>query len=471
MTSKLNFDLGLAMLERLEVMIESPYLRLLAPSLPMHGWATRPAAADPSVLLVVGVATVICGSDRRADAELRCHWPRLRAAFLAAGYPAPAEPVLSSHFRYYRDSVLGGAMPDAFRVECREMAVGQVLAMDQMPAVDSPWLQPLAEQTVVADGTWMKAASEVRSRRDSRAAKGGTPRILDDVSRRNKEKAWGYNMCIRSTRGSAARQRIILDVVREVGGKELDVVVPAVLRLREQLGDRFRCLVYDGAMRGVHNRELRAAGLVTMNKPRGIRERDQWERFRGMRLGQSQAVFELPTGCVDRHLLNVSAGMMWELSRTPVGGFQRLRALEVVGLERHRNVDGTYRWEMRLTIRCRHGDHTVVIDPNVKKIPAVSVKTLMAKPSAKTRGKAKVNLSDDLRLAQVNEDYFWNVYGRRNDAEGTNKNLKSDYGLGHRARSYTAERLEFDMWLLVMLTNTLAWKEHIQEGRHLRTAA
>lgn len=59
-----RFDEGLSQIERLEVLIDSPLLKLVAPRLPAHGTRTKPALADPAALLVVGAATVIFGSHR-----------------------------------------------------------------------------------------------------------------------------------------------------------------------------------------------------------------------------------------------------------------------------------------------------------------------------------------------------------------------------------------------------------------------
>src|SRR5690606_35004795 len=54
---------------------------------------------------------------------------------------------------------------------------------------------------------------------------------------------------------------------------------------------------------------------------------------------------------------------------------------------------------------------------------------------------------------------------------GSNKNAKFDFGLGHRARSYTRQRHETDLWLYALLANSLVWQEHRQRVGGRRQAA
>lgn len=459
-----GFDDGVAQIERLEILIDSPLLKLVAPHLPAHGTRTKPALADPAALLVVGEATVIFGSDRRADAELRAHWPHLRACFKGSGYRVPATPLLARHFRDYRDKVLGGRLPAEVKELARDLAANLAIEIGLFPEVDSPWDAPDFGQVVVADGSWWAAASKVRTVDESRS-KHGNPRVVADADPHNKH-SWGYNFCFLGVRGEHPRQRVMLDIAHAQGQHEMEAVLPAVARLRARVGDRFRLFVYDGAMHGVHHQAVRAMGLMALNKPKGIRKRDQWKQFRNTDVGAAAAVFELDIDCGERHLFNVAAGMTWELAAQEWLGsvkFTRLRVLEVNEVRRV-EVDGSFKFELDCTVRCKHGHHRVVINPDAT-FSAITAGKLARDPIRSTKDSAKVNLSEQLRSCQVNTEEFWKLYARRNDIESGNKTMKFDFGLGNRSRSYRVGAHETDPWIHMLLANSLVWREHLQSGR------
>lgn len=460
-----RFDEGLAQLERLEILIDSPLLKLVAPHLPQHGVRTKPALADPAALLVVGAATVIYEADRRADAELRSHWPHLRRCFDTAGYRVPTTALQARHFRDYRDKVLGGRLPDEVKEVARDLAAELAMEIGLLPEVDSPWDAPEIGQIVAADGSWWAAASKVRTVEESRS-KCGIPRVVADADPHNKH-SWGYNFCFLGVRGEHARQRVMLDIAHAQGQQEMEAVLPAVARLRARVGDRFRLFVYDGAMHGVHHQAVRAMGLMALNKPKGIRKRDQWRRFRTTEVGAAAAVFELGIDCGERHLFNVAAGMTWELAVQEWLGsvkFKRLRVLEVNEVRRV-ELDGSSKFELECTVRCKHGHHRVVIDPDAT-LPAITVGKLARDPTRSTKDSAKVNLSEQLRSCQVNTEEFWELYGTRNDIESGNKTMKFDFGLGTRSGSYRVGAHETDLWIHMLLANSLAWREYRQRGWH-----
>lgn len=456
MTEMYDFKRGLAQVERLEVLIGSPLLQLLRSELPVYGMATKPSSAEPASLLVVGAATLICGSDRAADRELNAHWLRLGRAFLAAGYRVPVEPLRSQHFRDYRDKILGGEFPGQWKDAARGLFAGLAVEIGLFPQSGATWADPDLDGIVSSDGTWFRAASEVRSIKTSRS-KTGTPRVLHDTDRKNK-RGRGYMFCITSVRGSDPRKRVVLDIAHAPKSAEMDVVIPGVLRLRERLGDRFRCFVYDGAMHGKDHRLLRESGLVTVNKPKGVRRLDQWERFLGSDVGGEAKVLELDMGCGRRHLLTVTAGVFWELEPKALRGYRRSRILDVSDLRRLDPVDGLYSWELDLIVRCSHGDHLYTVDPNAR-VPCATGETLMKSDGRPLEYRSTVNLSDKLRVIQVNDENFAAIYGRRNDSESGNNSVKFDFGLGQRARSYSVERHDTDMWIYALLANALVWKE------------
>lgn len=464
----LDFVGGLSHVERLEVLIRSPLLRLSTETLPTYGNATKPSLAEPAALIAFGVATLIFGSDRAADREVRAHWPRLRTAFRSAGYRVPDESLRSHNFRDYRDKFLGGGLSEDWKAPVRELFVGLALEVGLFPESDAAWNEPHLDGIVSADGTWFSAASEVRNI-DASRTKLGSPRVLDDVDGKNKadKKGWGYMFCITTVRGSEDRLRVVLDITHAPRSAEMDVVVPVVKLLRGLLGDRFRCFDYDGAMRGIHHREIRSAGIVSVNKPRGVRRLDQHAKFKNTDVGSGAKILEPVVGCPERHLLTVTGGSFWEIGPKLISGYLRTRVLKVTDIRRSGSTSEGFDWELDLLIPCRHGDHTFTVDPNAT-LPCATGAALKKSGGGALTMRSKVNLSEDLRIVQVHDDDFAKIYGRRNDSECGNKNLKSDFGLGHRARSYSVERHDTDLWLYALLSNSLVWAEHTQRQRESR---
>lgn len=451
-----DFESGLSVVEMLIELIESPFLAVLRETLPVHGMRTRPSVADPAALLVVGAATVVCGGDRPADRELAFHWDKLLPHFVAAGMRVPSKPLRAQNFRDYRDGVLGGALPEEFKETARDLFAGFAKDLGLFGDDESPLTDPGLTQTVYADGTNFAAATQVRDLSTSRS-KLGEPRVAHDADQWTK--GWGYTFCLLLARGAGLHQRVMLDVVHAPGIREMEVVVPAVKALQRRLGAGFRCFVYDGAMQGMHHRELRASGLVTVNKPKGIRRIDQWKAYRNSVMGNDAKLFELDDGCSRRHLLTVAAGMVWDVEETS-WGLVRRAVLDNVA---HRRLDvggGRFAWEVDYVVRCPHGDHTVTVDPNAT-YPAQTVREFNKDRRATTAGRATMNLSEDLRMVQVNDpEILGPLYGLRNDAEANNSTFKHRYKLGSRSRSYTAARLDTDLWLCALLANTLAWREN-----------
>jgi hypothetical protein len=462
-----NFEAGLSSIEKVIEFIESPFLAALKASLPAQGMNTKPAKAEPAALLAVGAATVVFGSDRAADRELAYHWDALLPHFESACLRVPADPLRSQHFRDYRDRVMGGQLPDAFKELTRELFAQFALELGLFPRVASPWTAPQLNQSVYADGTKFAAASQVTGVKNSRAQL--HPRVVTDADEWTHGR--GYTFCLLVARDPRPHRRVILDIVHAPNSSEMDVVVPAAIALRHRLGTGFRAFIYDGAMRGTHHVALRRAGLVTVNKPRGIRRIDQWRTFQDSRLGKAAKVFELDTGCERRHLLTLAAGMAWDVEPGVGQDLHRRRVLELGDLRRLPATSGEYRWEADLIIRCPHGDHVVTIDPN-ETISATTVRALRTQPDGSTGTRqATANFSEDLRLVQVNdEDLFAPLYGLRNDSESGNNHLKFTYRL-NRSRSYTVGRHDTDLWLYALMANTLVWREHCTiTGRRPLTA-
>ena len=136
------------------------------------------------------------------------------------------------------------------------------------------------------------------------------------------------------------------------------------------------------------------------------------------------------------------------------------------GQGRKRTGDG-FEWELDVALRCGAETHVWTVDPNSTIRCATGATLLSGGPLS---NRSTLNLSEQLRVLPPNDELFAPAYGRRNDSESGNKNAKSDFDLGHRARSYTRQRHETDLWIYALLANALVWKEHAQLRRPSATS-
>lgn len=468
---RFSFDSGLSDIRALELLIAGPLLRLLQAELPKYGMATKPSAAEPAALMVVGVASVLCGSDSRADSELVDHWPRLHQAFRENGYRVPEHPLTTGAFRYYRDEVLGGSMPESLAAMLRAAFAHLAIQLGLLPESEEPWLEPAVGQIVAADGTWQKAASEVTCVEDSRTAFPGNredrirrSRILEDTSALYS--SVGYNTLVFSVRGDETRLRVILDV-RNSRQSEMGDVVPALQDLVALVGtERLRCFVYDGAMTGEVHREIRTScGVLTVNKPKGIRSAGQWQRHRESLVSPDASGFQLP-GILSQcaKVFNVAGGLIWDLERSS-GRFVRRRVVEVREVSRHALGARGFSWSVCLRVRCSDHHHDIQLDPNAELVGRTA--RWQFEGTGAPRRTRIIKMPEVFRILGMNEsDGFKAVYGRRNDTEAINRQLKTDLRMGHRAGSYTLGRALFDFWLAAILANSKVWEEHRPGGSH-----
>ncbi len=360
-----RFD-NLSVMDRLEIAVQSPLVSELGRTLPRHGVTTRPAKTSPTGMLLLGIASVIAGSDRRAEAELRTHWHRFRRVCLASDIPMPAEPLRLQIFRDYRARFITEEVLADLHLAFRAQAVQLAQLLGLLKSDDAPMSSPATSQVVFGDGSWFLPASDVgrvktdyfrRNRpHQSRAKK--KPRVVDyDVQ----GAAYGYNHVTLHVRAAteeenpaAARLQVVLALLAAKGSDEMHVTNLEVRRLRDAVGDGFRCFVYDGAMAGEHHRRFRSYGLLTVNKPKGISTLTDWRNGLDTHVGEGQRVLELtfPAGCV--HRLNVAYGMFWQLRSNPTGRrLVRERVADHVDLRRHQEED-RFRWELDVALPCDH---------------------------------------------------------------------------------------------------------------------
>ncbi len=457
MATRWNFDRGLAIVDRLTVLAETPLLRVAADALPPGNDRImgRPSTLTKEGLLIVGAATVLFGSDRRADAELDAQWPLLRPRLRAAGIPVPVRPPTAQAFRYWRDTHLQDpAVLDDLKAALLPVYIGMAKDMGFFgDTSEAGWLEHLPYNTLLADGSWWRPASEVghpidkngttkRSRTRYR-----TPRVVEDADVRGN--AFGYCHVMVFAQGVNPRERIVFTIDRAPGGNEMDNVVPTVLRLREMLGDGLRHFIYDGAMAGVHHHELHRSGLLTVNKPKGLRSLEQWRSFQGSRIAKNR-IMRIHTHCTHDHRVDLAAGMFWVVGTDQLGRPVRSTVVEHRDVRRLMRPDGGFRFELDLVTRCPEGDHILTVDPSAERYKL---------------DRRWLNLAEQLRTLPMNLETFGPVYGLRNSSESDFSHMKHFLGLGTRAGSYTVERHELDLILTGMIHNAADWLEHGRRGR------
>lgn len=452
MFTDLNFSRGLSVMDRLRMLATTPVLHIAAEALPRAGTKTKPSKLDNAGLLLLGAASVLYGNDRKADAELDTQWGLLRPTARAAGIDLPVRPASTSLFRYWRDHYLDAAVLAELTEVLLLVYLGMAEEMGFFPPARQDWLDPSPFNTLMADGTWFSPASSVGhqvpgepKRRVSRAVT-GPARVVADADRRGK--AHGYCDVVFFVKGVHERQQLCLRSLRAPRGDEIGTAIPVVVDLNRRLNDRIECFVYDGAMAGTHHRALRQHGLLTVNKPKGIRSLGQWTTFQGGRAAKDK-VHRRSLGCGHPHEINIAAGVVWNIQRSAVGKPIRSTIAEHVDCRRISVEDG-YRFELDLRIPCQHGpDHILTLDPS---------ETI-------TIEERTINLAEQLRMLPVNHENFPKTYGLRNVTESGFSLLKNYLNMGERAGSYRRDAHELDLLLAMMVSNTQNWLEHRRSGR------
>ena len=470
---------SLARFERLEIVAHDPGFHLIAASLPQTGTVTKPSLTSTAGKLLLGVATVLYGSDADATAELRHDWTRIRALFESVGIPAPVAPLEARHFRDFRDEFLqddGGLRTHLETVKSvlRDVAIGQAAEMGLLHGKDwnvaednNSWAEVPSERVVMGDGTWMsemylKDAHDAHQRKGSKKksyrqvrltrSKNGERRYSIDADHRGR--AHGYAHLLMSVRGKQKRRMIVLDVERCPNGNEMEMVEASLKRLTSKLPEVDLGFVYDGAMQGTHHAKLREHfGLFTLNQANGFDGYD-YQVLHGQHRSATKAKTDqiltatASNGECCELRTEMHAGTLFRVEHNPVTNTTRRgRHLEHGEVRRFKKPDGSYRWELDIEWVClSHSEtHRVTLDPN-----------------STINGRS---LAQGLRLIQQDTPEFRRVYGIRNAAESLNQQLKSSVMRNYRARSTNGERHELDLLLGVIAMNAAAWAEHAPNSR------
>ncbi len=452
-----KFEEGLAPGDWLEILTQDPLFAMLGRALPAYGDTTRPSNASSAAVLLTGAATVVFPSDRKADAHLRRYWDVEREAWGVE--MLPEKPVLSHVWRYYRDTYLTEAVVAEMWDLFRDGAACYARDIGLFPDGPADFRNPDPNRAVFADGSVWGPASKVGwgtgdDIHPSRS-KAGNPRYVDDLTQQGKMIGYPhvvvFGQLFDPTTGRAVpRTRLILDAARvrvsDGGSKggEMVEVIPACQRLRDRLGDGPIYLVYDGALRGVHARQLGEMGMVAVSKPHGIRHRSQLENYDDKKVAAAKLFTVNIDGCT--HQLAAAVEHLWDTVFSH-GSHRYTDPLPVIDVRRTFTGQG-YQFEADFHVPCdTTGGHVLTV-PHVK--------------GATIPGSRKQVPAELALIPMADAEVFGRVYGRRNGAESGFNQLKNQRGMGPRAQSYTGLRHEIDLLLACVLNNALVRAEHRQ---------
>lgn len=402
-------------------------------------------------------------SSRRVETELAsetvwsylCEQVRLRFPSEPSMWLPPNQPMRRYHYSYVRNRYLAHekALDHVLaRFRCLATQHAQELGICDPDGTGS-LTHPSLDRTLYADGKVV--APLYRAKPGTKrvdAATGEVRTLRADADARlhitgSGEAAYGNKFVMTSSRLPEPHSRIILDVcsVPDVGG-EASVALGS-LRALVPLLPGSQAVLYDGAFRGTHLRQiLHELGIVPIvpvtAKAGGKRVRKPREE----RVTRIEAqVIESPAG-VENVQLYARAGAigLGELDDTGEVCFVRLERVKV---RRAANRDGTFRFyvEYRLPAAKGGGIIRVRIDTTTED------------------DERKLNRSEHVRAIPTDDPDWDRLYPRRSDAESINRALDDTLWLG-RAHSLGRMRQLFELMGFALMTNAIAVHRHAQRA-------
>lgn len=358
-----------------------------------------------------------------------------------AMWPGPSAPK-RYHYQYAKRSVLiePGTlddMGDSLRREAAQLALEMGLCD---PNGGGSWTHPDLKRTLYGDGTVVTPRYKSRpgtTTTDRRTGEIKTSRVdpdAEDFVTGGGQQVHGLNFVFLFARGPQKNERVILDArpAPKAGG-EARHALDAFHQVAPLLPGA-QVALYDGAMRGVHLRELYGMGLLpiaNMGKaPGGVPK----EAHLGTVTGR------LPSGAkvnLDVHLRNGSPC----LKTLKVDGAPMLTRLERKRMIRRPDVAG-YRF---------YQDYKVP-----SHVPALGGAEFPLRLNESPSDTAiKLNREEYLRAIPPEDDDFPRLYGRRNDAESGNRTLDDSMWRG-RSHSVGRAGTHLNMMTFALFKNAQA---------------
>ncbi|MGZ4139960.1 MAG: hypothetical protein ACXVD8_08825 [Actinomycetota bacterium] len=358
----------------------------------------------------------------------------------------PSNPMTRHHYRYGRDRYLvDPKILEDLKEIARAGAARQARGIGLMEE-DGPgsWSHPSLTRMLYADGKVVAPLFRQRKRSEK-------PRRLEPDAALHAEGtgefAFGVKFVLVAARTEDVHGRIILDLewVPKVGG-EAATAMNCFRRLRPHLPGT-QGVIYDGALRGVHNQELLrdlgwipvsrvAAAAVTRAKKPGRRtERTPFIEMKKVTTVDGERAVSL----------YARAGAV-SLGQLDERGELHLVELKRIKIHRAQDKRGRYRWYGEYLLPENYRGKTVIV-------------RLDATDADRAR---RFNRTENVRPIPPSDPDFPALIRRRVDIESINRGLDDSLFLG-RAHSVGHARQTVNLLGFMLMVNGLAIHRHAQQ--------
>jgi hypothetical protein len=388
-------------------------------------------------------------SAARLDAELATGlWDTLRTRAVRAGRPDPGlEPFTYQYFNYWRNVVTGDEeLMAGIAHRFTRLAVGHARNLGLIASSGGSVTNPHPTRVIYGDGTVVRSPY--------RPPNGNSQRRVDPsatIHIRHDGEIYGNDFVWFCVRDEQPHSRVILAVdwvPTPTPGVEAHTAMDLIEHIHGHAGGGIQAIVYDGAMKGVHlDRIMRNTGYMVINKVAVAAVGEDGTTTPKQRPFRTVTHPTAEGKC--RHTLHVRNGTIVDVTLADDG--TAVIAGEAIRrqVKRARRSDGTYRFDLSVTIPCRHGDFDIWASPH-------------ATPDQPW-------LPEHIRLLPPDDPSFGDLYGMRNDVESLNNTFKRSL-LVDRATSVGWQRQLIDMYSYAVLHNSTAQQVARSAVRRMRAA-
>ncbi|MGB3411180.1 MAG: hypothetical protein WBA45_08270 [Microthrixaceae bacterium] len=414
----------------------------------------RPRQHPIALHLAWGALARLHGSGNRLDIETadRETWRQLleiynqtaRAHPLGVTVDVNCERLTSHTYRHVRDNLCSDENLEAFSRAFTIHSIIQAQALGLIRADGRGSLtHPSPERVIYGDGT------VVRPIYKNRELNGKRIDLDAGEYTRHDGKIVGNNIVFVATRGTQRHRRLILAVGRADGpGQEAAKATALIQNVLTEANGGIQAVVYDGAFRGSHHQILMDGhGIVVVNKVHPESHKDNERTYRKVPLGTWTHTVGKRGGRDCEHQLVVHNGDIHDAVLTDDGTITLSPPLQRTQIRRHQRANKTWRLNLGVTIRCRHGSFTAWINPH---------------PQPADPGPGR---TDQIRLIPPSCPDFAVIYGLRNDAEAINAEFKRTL-VADRAPALGWRRQVLAAMSWAILNNSRAWWLHSGASRN-----
>jgi hypothetical protein len=417
----------------IEALVTSPYPAALGDLLD-EAPTGRKRLHPPGTPFIYGALVRHFRSASRLDNELKAGlWNLIRSRTQANGRPDPGpEPFTYHHFAHWRDLLAGDTdLREALANRFTRLAVGHARNTGLLTTSGGGSVtHPHPSRTIYGDGTVVRPI--YRQPRGEETGKRVDPSA--EIHTRHDGHIYGNNFVWFATRNPEPHGRIVLAIDRvPAPGQEANTAVELAETIHDIAGPGLQAVVYDGAFQGVHiDRLMRNTGLLVVNRLAAAVVADDGTITPKQR-AYVTVTHQIRRNRTCRHTLHIRNGTIVDVALaddgTPVIVGNAVRRQ----VKRIRRSDGTWRFNLAVTIPCANGDFEHWTSPH-------ATDTEAWRP-------------EHLRLLPPDDPTFQKLYGLRNDLEALNNTFKRSL-LVNRATSVGWERQLIDMYSYAILHNS-----------------